>query len=111
MTIMLAFGIGSRLYDACGRGRDRRRAGAAADRAAVAAKADGLIDARAVLAAWEEALAVPEWDGPVVWARGDLINDPRSAGRRGGARRSGKPVCRTARGTGHGGAGTGIRVG
>ncbi|WNM43334.1 aminoglycoside phosphotransferase family protein [Kitasatospora sp. CM 4170] len=37
------------------------------------AKAADVIDAPAVLAAWEHALAQPEWDGPPVWAHGDLI--------------------------------------
>ncbi|QNP69475.1 aminoglycoside phosphotransferase family protein [Streptomyces roseirectus] len=31
------------------------------------------VDVSAVLAAWEHALAQPEWDGPPVWAHGDLI--------------------------------------
>jgi aminoglycoside phosphotransferase (APT) family kinase protein len=43
----------------------------AATRAAIAAL-DGEIDARAVIAAWEEALAAPPWDGPPVWVHGDL---------------------------------------
>lgn len=37
------------------------------------AKAADVIDARAVLAAWEDALAQPTWDGPPRWAHGDLI--------------------------------------
>ncbi|MEH1015842.1 aminoglycoside phosphotransferase family protein [Micromonospora sp. CPCC 206060] len=37
------------------------------------AAARGLVDADAVLAAWEEALAVPDWDGPPVWTHGDLL--------------------------------------
>jgi aminoglycoside phosphotransferase (APT) family kinase protein len=37
------------------------------------AKAADLIDAHAVLAAWEHALAQPAWDGPPVWTHGDLI--------------------------------------
>lgn len=37
------------------------------------AAARGVIDTRAVLAAWEQALAVPEWDGPPVWTHGDLL--------------------------------------
>lgn len=32
----------------------------------------GLIDAGAVTAAWEAALAAPEWDRPPVWVHGDL---------------------------------------
>lgn len=36
-------------------------------------KAAGLIDTSAVLAAWEAALAVPDWDGPGVWTHGDLL--------------------------------------
>lgn len=32
----------------------------------------GLIEAAAVTAAWEAALAVPEWDRPPVWVHGDL---------------------------------------
>ncbi len=40
-------------------------------RAGIAALA-GLIDADAVTAAWEAALAAPEWDGPPVWIHGDL---------------------------------------
>lgn len=31
-----------------------------------------LIDARAVLAAWEAALAAPAWDGPPIWSHGDI---------------------------------------
>jgi aminoglycoside phosphotransferase (APT) family kinase protein len=31
------------------------------------------IDAPALLAAWEQALAQPEWDGPARWTHGDLI--------------------------------------
>lgn len=30
------------------------------------------VDARAVLAAWEESVAVPAWSGPPVWLHGDL---------------------------------------
>jgi aminoglycoside phosphotransferase (APT) family kinase protein len=37
------------------------------------AAAQHMIDTRAVLAAWEEALSVPEWDGPPVWTHGDLL--------------------------------------
>ncbi|WP_431960265.1 aminoglycoside phosphotransferase family protein [Actinacidiphila sp. bgisy160] len=37
------------------------------------AKAADVIDSDAVLAAWEEALAQPEWEGPPRWAHGDLI--------------------------------------
>ncbi|GAA3368542.1 aminoglycoside phosphotransferase family protein [Streptomyces sannanensis] len=37
------------------------------------AKAADVIDARAVLTAWEHALDQPEWDGPPVWTHGDLI--------------------------------------
>ncbi|MEV0723573.1 aminoglycoside phosphotransferase family protein [Micromonospora purpureochromogenes] len=37
------------------------------------APARGLVDTDAVLAAWEQALAVPEWDGPPVWTHGDLL--------------------------------------
>jgi aminoglycoside phosphotransferase (APT) family kinase protein len=37
------------------------------------AAARGLIDTAAVLAAWDEALAAPEWDGPPVWSHGDLL--------------------------------------
>lgn len=37
------------------------------------AKAADVIDAPAVLAAWEHALDQPEWDGPPMWAHGDLI--------------------------------------
>ena len=32
----------------------------------------GDVDTAAVLAAWEEALAAPPWDGPPVWVHGDL---------------------------------------
>ncbi|MGN9894523.1 aminoglycoside phosphotransferase family protein [Micromonospora sp. L31] len=38
------------------------------------AAARGLVDTDAVLAAWEQALAVPEWDGPPVWTHGDLLS-------------------------------------
>lgn len=31
-----------------------------------------LVDAGAVLAAWEDSLAAPVWDGPPVWVHGDL---------------------------------------
>lgn len=37
------------------------------------AKARGLIDTDAVLAAWEQVLDVPAWDGPPVWTHGDLL--------------------------------------
>jgi len=37
------------------------------------AMAREVIDARAVIDAWEEALAVPEWNGPSVWTHGDLL--------------------------------------
>ncbi|HEY8806925.1 MAG TPA: aminoglycoside phosphotransferase family protein [Candidatus Limnocylindria bacterium] len=40
-------------------------------RAGIVALGD-LIDATAVTAAWEQALAAPEWDGPPVWIHGDL---------------------------------------
>jgi aminoglycoside phosphotransferase (APT) family kinase protein len=33
---------------------------------------EGEVDSAAVTAAWEEALAVPEWHGPPVWLHGDL---------------------------------------
>jgi aminoglycoside phosphotransferase (APT) family kinase protein len=42
-----------------------------ATRAGIAALADA-IDATAVTAVWEEALAAPEWDRPPVWIHGDL---------------------------------------
>jgi aminoglycoside phosphotransferase (APT) family kinase protein len=42
-----------------------------ATRAALAAL-DGELDAPAVTAVWEEALAAPTWDGPPVWVHGDL---------------------------------------
>lgn len=42
-----------------------------ATRAGITALAD-LIDATAVTAAWELALAAPEWDRPPVWIHGDL---------------------------------------
>ncbi|WP_319460295.1 aminoglycoside phosphotransferase family protein [Micromonospora sp. RTP1Z1] len=32
-----------------------------------------VVDTGAVLAAWEEALAAPAWDGPPVWTHGDLL--------------------------------------
>ncbi len=34
---------------------------------------DGLIDGAAATAAWEAALAAPQWDGPPVWIHGDLL--------------------------------------
>lgn len=37
------------------------------------AAARGLVDTGAVLVAWEEALAAPQWDGPPVWTHGDLL--------------------------------------
>jgi aminoglycoside phosphotransferase (APT) family kinase protein len=40
-------------------------------RAGIAAAADS-IDVDAVTAAWEAALAAPDWDGPPVWIHGDL---------------------------------------
>ncbi|WP_042391298.1 aminoglycoside phosphotransferase family protein [Streptacidiphilus melanogenes] len=43
----------------------------AATRRAVAAL-DGVIDADTVEAVWEDALGVPEWDGPAVWIHADL---------------------------------------
>ncbi len=43
----------------------------AGTREAIAA-CDGLIDIRAATAAWEAALAAPEWRGPPVWLHGDL---------------------------------------
>ena len=42
-----------------------------ATRAGIAALGDA-IDAVAVTAAWETALAAPNWDGPPVWIHGDL---------------------------------------
>jgi aminoglycoside phosphotransferase (APT) family kinase protein len=42
-----------------------------ATRTAIAALGDA-IDVRAVTAAWETALAAPEWDRPPVWIHGDL---------------------------------------
>lgn len=33
---------------------------------------DGVIDTKAPSAAWDEALAAPEWDRPTVWIHGDL---------------------------------------
>ncbi|GGX85319.1 aminoglycoside phosphotransferase family protein [Streptomyces minutiscleroticus] len=38
-----------------------------------AAGAADVVDAPAVLAAWERALEQPRWDGPPVWTHGDLI--------------------------------------
>lgn len=40
-------------------------------RAAIAASGD-MVDADAMIAAWEAALAAPSWDGPPVWVHGDL---------------------------------------
>jgi aminoglycoside phosphotransferase (APT) family kinase protein len=40
-------------------------------RAQVAASGD-MVDARAMIEAWEMALAAPAWDGPPVWLHGDL---------------------------------------
>ena len=37
------------------------------------AAARDVIDPAAVLAAWEEALAAPEWNGRPVWTHGDLL--------------------------------------
>jgi aminoglycoside phosphotransferase (APT) family kinase protein len=37
-------------------------------------KARGLIDTRAVAAAWVDALRVPAWDGPPVWVHGDIAS-------------------------------------
>ena len=42
-----------------------------ATRAGIAALGDS-IDAGAVTAAWEDALAAPDWEGPPVWIHGDL---------------------------------------
>ena len=56
-----------------------------ATRAGIAALADK-IDAAAVTAAWEAALAAPDWDDPPVWIHGDLdarnllVRDGRIAG-------------------------------
>lgn len=36
------------------------------------AAADDMVDARAMIEAWEAALAAPAWDGPPVWLHGDL---------------------------------------
>lgn len=44
----------------------------ASTRAAIAECA-GMIDAGAAMAAWECALAAPEWRGPPVWIHGDLL--------------------------------------
>ncbi|MEH0822731.1 MULTISPECIES: aminoglycoside phosphotransferase family protein [unclassified Micromonospora] len=64
------------------------------------AAARGLVDTDAVLAAWEQALAVPEWDGPPVWTHGDLLpgNVLVDGGRLGGvidfgAAGVGDPAC------------------
>ena len=43
-----------------------------ATRAAIAAAGD-LVDAPAVSAAWERALAAPPWDGKAVWVHADLL--------------------------------------
>jgi len=40
-------------------------------RAQIAASGD-MVDARAMIEAWEAALAAPVWDGPPVWLHGDL---------------------------------------
>ena len=40
---------------------------------AALARAEGLLDVAAAAAAWEEALAVPDWEGPPVWSHGDLL--------------------------------------
>jgi aminoglycoside phosphotransferase (APT) family kinase protein len=37
-------------------------------------KARGLVDTRAVAAAWDDALRVPAWDGPPVWLHGDIAS-------------------------------------
>ncbi|SDZ39835.1 Predicted kinase, aminoglycoside phosphotransferase (APT) family [Micromonospora pattaloongensis] len=37
------------------------------------AKAEGLIDAKAVLAVWQDALDLPQWSGPPRWTHGDLL--------------------------------------
>ena len=42
-----------------------------ATRAGIAALGDS-IDAGAVIAAWEDAIAAPDWEGPPVWIHGDL---------------------------------------
>lgn len=34
---------------------------------------EGMIDTRAAVAVWEEALRAPEWDGEPVWFHGDLL--------------------------------------
>ncbi|MBO0781242.1 MAG: aminoglycoside phosphotransferase family protein, partial [Ktedonobacteraceae bacterium] len=41
-------------------------------RAAIA-ELSGVLDTKAVTAAWEAALQVPEWDGPPIWTHGDLL--------------------------------------
>lgn len=52
----------------------------------LAPKCAGLVDVHAVLAAWDQALDAPEWDGPPVWVHGDLstgnlvVRDGRLAG-------------------------------
>ncbi len=43
----------------------------AATRAAIE-ELHGIIDTEAATAAWEEALRIPEWSGPVAWVHGDL---------------------------------------
>ncbi|HEY8172651.1 MAG TPA: phosphotransferase, partial [Dehalococcoidia bacterium] len=40
-------------------------------RAAIAASGDA-VDAEAMIAVWETALAAPAWDGPPLWVHGDL---------------------------------------
>jgi aminoglycoside phosphotransferase (APT) family kinase protein len=37
------------------------------------ASSDGLVDTRAVAAAWETALRAPDWDGPPTWSHADLL--------------------------------------
>jgi aminoglycoside phosphotransferase (APT) family kinase protein len=68
-------------------------------RSAIAALGD-LIDAAAVTAAWETALAAPEWDGAPVWIHGDLdarnllVSDGRITGLLDwGAMCVGDPAC------------------
>jgi aminoglycoside phosphotransferase (APT) family kinase protein len=47
--------------------RDEEVRGAIAD-------LEGMIDTRPAVAAWDEALRVPEWDGPPMWLHGDLLS-------------------------------------
>ena len=73
---LAAFALALQAVDPAGAPPSSRGGGLArrdaATRRALAELA-GTVDTPAVIAAWEAALRVPDWDGPPVWSHGDLL--------------------------------------